>query len=96
MSRSSIALLLITLLTSCTEYNPGWTPVVDAANDPNADRLKSDTDQCRQLALRVGEQNASPLSRTTFMTDDGEFVSKATYQHAFTACLKERKHPVLN
>ncbi len=87
---------LLAMLTACASYDPNWTPVVDVASDPHADRLKSDIDQCRQLALRAGKEDVSLKSRATFMDDDGDLISKAVYEHAFTSCLKIRKHPVIN
>ncbi len=87
---------LLGLLTACAHYDPNWAPIVDVASDQHADRLKSDTDQCRQLALRAGKEDVGLKTRGTFMDDDGDIVSKPVFEHAFSTCLKLRKHPVLN
>ncbi|MEE3327674.1 MAG: hypothetical protein VX252_10085 [Myxococcota bacterium] len=45
-----LSLFLIPLfLGACVSQN-SWTPVVDTENDPNADRLAKDEEECRQLA----------------------------------------------
>jgi hypothetical protein len=83
-------------VAACAPFDKDWTPTVDIAKDPHADTLKADMDQCRQLAYDAGHQAASPRTRTLQYTDDGVSISKAVYQRAFTNCLKERKHPVIN
>ena len=45
-----IVFLVISLfLMSCVSQN-SWTPEVDTANDPKADQLATDEEQCRVLA----------------------------------------------
>jgi hypothetical protein len=94
--RWALPLVAVALLAACADYNPEWAPVVDVANDQHADRLKSDKDQCRQLALHAGEQGVTLLSRSTFFSEDGTLVSRPLYERAYINCLKQRKHPVIN
>ena len=40
------------LLTACASEG-GWTPTVDAYNDPNAGRINQDMAECKQLASQA-------------------------------------------
>jgi len=40
------------LLTACASQT-GWTPTVDAYNDPNAARINQDMAECKQLASQA-------------------------------------------
>ena len=46
---ASLALLLAFAVSGCASQG-GWTPTVDAYNDPNAGNIDRDLVQCRQLA----------------------------------------------
>ncbi len=50
-SKYKIGLLLIGTLSLCGCYSAGgWTPTVDAYNDPNARNINQDMGDCQQLA----------------------------------------------
>ncbi|MDO9048052.1 MAG: glycine zipper family protein [Methylobacter sp.] len=40
------------LISGCYSYG-GWTPTVDASNDPNAYRINQDMAECKQLASQA-------------------------------------------
>ena len=44
-------LLIPFFLGACVSQN-SWTPVVDTQNDPHADRLAQDEEECRELAKK--------------------------------------------
>ncbi|MGR8930825.1 MAG: glycine zipper family protein [Gammaproteobacteria bacterium] len=51
MSRVSLyTFITFTILISACAEHRGWTPTVDAYNDPNAYRLNQDMEQCRAIA----------------------------------------------
>ncbi len=46
------------LLTACASQG-GWTPTVDAYNDPNAYRINQDMADCKQLASKASGGTAT-------------------------------------
>ena len=44
-------LILLVFLGACVSQN-SWTPTVDTANDPKADQLQKDEEECRELAKK--------------------------------------------
>ena len=46
------------LLTACASQG-GWTPTVDAYNDPNAFRINQDMAECKQLASQASGGTAA-------------------------------------
>ena len=54
MKKSSLSSSILgSLLLSACASQTGWTPTVDAYNDPNANRLNQDMAQCQQLASQA-------------------------------------------
>ncbi len=49
---TSLVFIGSTLLSGCYSYG-GWTPTVDAYNDPNAYRINQDMAECKQLASQA-------------------------------------------
>ena len=47
-----IALVAAVVLSACASQT-GWTPTVDAYNDPNAFRIDQDSAECKQLAAKA-------------------------------------------
>ena len=52
------ALISSILLTACASQG-GWTPTIDAYNDPNAYRINQDMAECKQLASKASGGTAS-------------------------------------
>ncbi len=54
MKKSTTCFVFVSslLLTACASQT-GWTPTVDAYNDPNAFRIGQDMAECKQLAAQA-------------------------------------------
>ena len=77
MKTFSILALVLVLGTSCVNRST-WSPTVDPYDDPNAEYIAQDEDECRQLATRAsgnpGDQIvASGLFGSLFGAATGAF-----------------------
>src|ERR1700744_4444139 len=65
-----LVLPLLLLTSACAEME-NWSPTVDVASDPNADRLNSDMGQCRQLAHHAADTGDNVATDTVVGTVGG-------------------------
>jgi outer membrane lipoprotein SlyB len=132
-----IVFMVSTLITACANqggvmnsFGGGWTPTVDAYNDPNAYRLNQDMAECGQIAdqssggmLKEGAKGAAvggllggasgaALGALTGDAGKGAAIGAAAmalgggayqgyqardaYKRAYSSCLRQRGHRVLN
>ena len=103
---SSVIVVSI-LLTACAEVT-GWSPTVDPYNDRNAYRIPQDTTECKQLA----GQSSGTAKDTAIGAATGGLIGAAAggfgggtykglsaeeaYKRAYTNCMRNRGHNVVN
>ncbi len=61
----SVSSIFGCLLFSACASQTGWSPTVDPYNNPNANRLNQDYDECRQLALQASGGTAKQTATGT-------------------------------
>jgi hypothetical protein len=96
LSKKSLHLLFLTLLTACAAHENGWTPTIDTANDAHIDALQSDLVACHALAEQAGEKALTEKTKTKMYADDGTPMNGSVFHRTYINCMKERKHPVVD
>ena len=110
MKRSFVAsAALLALLTAGAAWARGWTPVVDTYGSSRAQYLGRDLEECRVLAQAAGGdavgQGARGAVRGGLVGAAAGGVtrgvgsanqSEAQFRQAYTNCLRNRGHRVLN
>jgi len=126
---TSIVLIGSTLIAGCYSQG-GWTPTVDAYNDPNAYRINQDMAECKDLASHassgtaketaigagvgglIGAAGGAAIGAITGNPGTGAAIGAATggigggaykgldaesaYKRAYSSCMRNRGHRVVN
>lgn len=61
---STVTVVATLGLTGCAEYS-GWSPTVDTYNDPNAQYLSRDQQECHNLAKQAGGGGVTETAKGT-------------------------------
>lgn len=125
----SILITSSLIITGCASQT-GWTPTLDAYNDPNAGRINQDMAECQQLANQasggtaketaigagvgglIGAAGGAALGAALGSAGTGAAIGAAAggigggakqgiqaeeqYKHAYSSCLRQRGHKVIN
>lgn len=131
LNKFSVMLMTMAALGigGCAQYS-NWTPTVDTYNDPNAQNLTRDMQECQQLAKQASGGGATETAKGAAMGGlagaaagaalgavlgspgkgaalgaaagglgygaNKAMTSEDDYKNAYTRCMKNRGHNVVN
>jgi outer membrane lipoprotein SlyB len=101
---TSIVFIGSVLISGCYSQG-GWTPTVDSYNDPNAYRINQDMAECKDLGgAALGAIAGSPGTGAAIGATVGGlgggakqgFEGESTFKRAYTNCMRNRRHNIVN